>query len=154
MGVILEDTEKILAKIKQSIFLEIPSVIIVLSLPFSMIVLANRKEGVFVGFVLLAFILYGIYNIYTKLYNKTLILTDKKIIFEHKESSVVQTKEYTYDQLEQIEFVQSLYGNILNSGLMVLKFKKSEIRINSVKEFEKFKDIIKNSDLLKSKIKE
>ena len=136
----LDKDEKIVLEIKQCLVCDIPALILVLLLPITMITFANSKNGMFIGFLILVAMVYGIFTIYQKLYNKELLVYEDKIVYENK--------EYSFDTLKEIQIEQGLISRQLDIGVLKLFFNESEISIHNIKEPEYIKrEILKLSPL-------
>lgn len=130
----LESEEQILIEVQQCVVCDIPAVVLVLLLPITMIVFANSKNGIFIGSVLLVLMIYGIFTIYKKLFNKQLLITNQRIIFEKK--------QFNFTNLQEIIIKESLIGKQLDIAEVKFKFINEEIIIYNVKNPHKIKKLL------------
>lgn len=136
----IKENEKILFTVKQKIQCEITSIVTVLLLPLSMIFLANSKTGVIVGISFLVIILYGIYNIYTILYQKELTITSQRIIYKHFKNIEI----LDYETLSNIEIKRSFFNTLCNTATLILTVKSKDISLVNVENTEAIKEFLKN----------
>lgn len=133
----------LLLKTKQCLVCDIPALILVLLLPITMITLANSRNGMFIGFLILVAMSYGVFTIYQKLYNKQLIVYENKIVYENA--------EYSLNDLKNIQIEQGLISKQLDIGELKLFFNETEISIHNVKDIEYIKEELLKYSSLKEK---
>lgn len=134
--------DKILARTKQSVANEFPSMAAVLVMPSMLIILSHRKEGIVLGLLFLAFFIYGMVLIYNKLYRKTLTFTEKNIIFKNKEFSKIETKVIEYKELKIFQIKRNLLNNLTDTGKIILKTDDYELDMVNVIKPQELKTII------------
>lgn len=126
--------DNVKAVFKQSCLSDLPALFAVLLLPFMMAVLANGKEGVILGLLILVFFIYWIIVIYNKLYRKTLIVEDDKITFINKEYFKSYSKNINFKNIKSLKVSKTLINNLTNTGKVILTTKEDEVieMINTV----------------------
>jgi len=130
----LELNEEILKEIKQCVVCDIPEVVFILLLPVSMIIFTHSQGGIVIGSALLVLILYGIYNIYRKLFIKRIVITNKKL--------VLAKQEYSFNNLKEIEMKQSLISKQLDIAVLKLHFIDEEILLYNIKTPYEIKELL------------
>lgn len=131
----LEKDEHIEQIITPSLKCEAIPVLLVLLLPLSMIVFSNRFLGVVVGIVFLLFILYGIFEIYMKLFNKKIFITNKHIIIqENRYFNASIYLQYALEDIINIDYKQTLMNKFCELGKLTLEIKNDQIEINNIEK--------------------